>query len=223
MSRLLPAACVAAIFLLGLAQIVPDRTEAQARPPQASATQPKEEELTAEEKRERDVLRACKVAVCAALHNRKPGKDIACNLVKTWRKEQVEKVLSLASASWPWGGVKCSGAVALRRDTLIKAMSESKFEVVLDRHSVACQVEREKGNAEIKFDLAPKVTFENGKAVKATLNWGKIEGPSLVKGVAWTAAATDNAFNVLQGKVISDVNEFISTKCDEVKDEWRGK
>jgi hypothetical protein len=189
----------------------------------AGAGAPNEDELTAQEKREEDARRSCKVAVCAALHNRRPGKDITCQLVKSWRKEQVERVVSKAKAGWPWGGVRCSGAVALKREMLIKAMSEPRYEAVLERHTVACAVERETGNTEIKFDLAPKVTFENGKAVEASLNWGKIEGPRVIKGAMWTAAVTDNTLNLLQSTVVDQVNEFVSTKCGEVRDEWEGK
>ena len=36
----------------------------------------------------------------------------------------------------------------------------------------------------------------------------------------WTATATDNAFNVLQGTLVEDINDFIGKKCDEVRSEW---
>jgi hypothetical protein len=39
----------------------------------------------------------------------------------------------------------------------------------------------------------------------------------------WTATATDNTFNVLQGTLVQDINEFIADKCQEVKDEWAAK
>jgi len=53
--------------------------------------------------------------------------------------------------------------------------------------------------------------------------WRKIEGPGIIKGVMWTAAATDNALNVLESTVVEKVNEFVAARCDEVKDEWRNK
>jgi hypothetical protein len=184
-----------------------------------------EVELTPEEKAERESRKACKVAICAAFHNRKPeGGDIACNIVKTWRKERLEKIVSKAKVSWPWGRVQCVADLKLNRETLIKAMTEPKHEATLDKHQVACNIEREKEKAaEVKFDFSPKVTFEGGKATKAVLNWGKIEAPTLVKGAMWTATATDNTFNVLEGTVVEDINDFISKKCMEVKDEWQAK
>jgi hypothetical protein len=216
MRRLFPAVCVATVILLDVGGL-----QAQRGSPDAAAAQ--NEELTEQEVREEAARRSCKVAVCAALRNRRPGKDIACNLVKSWPKAQVESVISKAKVPWPWGDVKCSGAVSLKRETLIKAMSEAKYEAVIDRHTVACEVQRRNGKAELRLELAPKVIFRNGKAVLAKLNWGKVEGPGLVKGAVWTATAADNALNVLEATVIEKVNEFVSAKCDEVRDEWRNK
>lgn len=185
----------------------------------------KAEELTPEEKKEREDRKECKLRICAAFHNRKAdGGDIACNVLKTWRKEQLSKMIEKAKVSWPWGGVKCVASVKLKRADLIKALGEEKFESQFEKHEVACEVEREKdGKAEIKFDFSPKVTFEKGKATKASLNWGKIDAPTLVKGAMWTATATDNTFNVLQSTLVEDINDFIGPKCEEVKSEWQGK
>jgi hypothetical protein len=188
------------------------------------AQEKKVEELTAEEKAEREARKDCKVAICAAFHNRKPGPDITCTVLKSWRKEQLGKLVEKAKVAWPWGKVVCTTNIALKRDQLVKAMTEPKLEAQFDTQAVRCEVEREKdGPAEIKFDFKPKITFEGGKAVKATLNWGKIDAPALVKGAMWTATATDNTFNVLQSTVVEDINDFIGPKCDEVKADWQGK
>lgn len=188
-----------------------------------SSTAVKPEDLTEEEKAERELRKSCKVAICAAMRNRKADADVTCNVIKTWRKEHLDKMVSKAGTSWPWGKVKCTAPIKLGKDMLTKALGEAKFEAQLDRHEVHCEVERKEGNADIRFEFTPKVTFENGKAVKASLNWGKVEAPALVKGAMWTATATDNTFNVLQGTVVEDINDFTSSKCDEVKEEWQGK
>ncbi len=180
------------------------------------------EVLTPEELAEREGRKACKVAICAAFHLKKAeGPDIACNVLKSWRKEQLQKMIERAKVSWPWGKVKCVADIRLKRGDLIKAMTEPKYVAELDKHQVNCEIDREKeAPAKISFAFAPKVTFENGKATKASLNWGAIEAPTLVKGAMWTATATDNTFNVLQSTLIEDINDFIGPKCDEVKDAW---
>lgn len=183
-----------------------------------------EAELTPEEKAERDARKACKVAICAAFRNKTPGPDVSCHVLKSWRKEQIDKMISKAKVSWPFGNVQCTTQVSLKRDDLMKATTEAKFEAKLPKHEVKCTVAREKEAAsEIKFDFTPSVTFEGGRATKAHLNWGKIDAPTLVKGAMWTATATDNTFNVLQGTMVEDINDFMTKKCDEVKDELAGK
>lgn len=206
-------ACLGSAALLAVA--VPAAT-AQTAPAKA-------EDLTPEEIKEREGRKACKVAICAAFHNKKPGDDVTCNVLKTWRKEHLVKTVSKGGVSWPWGKVKCTADIKLKRDMLIKAMTEDKVEATLDTHHVACEVESDKGNSDIKFEFTPKVTFEKGKATKTALNWGKIEAPALLKGAMWTATATDNTFNVFQSTVVEDINDFIQNKCMEVKDDWQGK
>lgn len=186
---------------------------------------PKTEELTPEEIKEREARKDCKVRICAAFHNRKSDAgDVACSVLKTWRKEQLTKMVERAKVSWPWGAVKCVADIKLKRADLDKAMTTDSHEATLDKHQVSCEIARENDKpAEIKFDFTPKVTFEKGKATKATLNWGAIEAPTLVKGVMWTAMAADNSLNVLQSTVVEDINDFIGPKCDEVKSDWQGK
>lgn len=210
---------VAAALVWGL--IAP----ATAQQVSGSAVPPvKLEELTPEELQEREARKACKVKICAAFHNRTDGADITCNVLKSWRKEQLSKLIEKAKVSWPWGRVRCVADISLKRDTLIRAMTEERYEAALERQQVTCEVERDKeGNAEIKFEFSPQVTFEKGKATQAALNWGKIEAPTLVKGAMWTATATDNKLNVLQSTLVEDINNFIQDKCMEVKDAWAGK
>lgn len=209
--------------LVLLAAIAAAWSTATADHASAQVLNSKPEDLTPEEKAEREGRKDCKVQICAAMHNRKPGPDVSCNVVKSWRKSQLDKIVGKAGVSWPWGNVVCTAPINLKRDMLSKALAGSKHEADIGKQSIKCVVERAEGNAEIYAEFSPKVTFEGGKAVKATLNWGKIDAPTLVKGAMWTATATDNTFNVLQGMVVEDINTFTSTNCDEVKDEWKDK
>lgn len=182
------------------------------------------EDMTPEEKEEREGRKACRVAICAALHNRKAGPDVSCDITKSWRKVHLDAIVGKAGVSWPWGRVVCKAPLKLKRDVLIKALDGTKSEADIGTHAVVCEVERgTEPKAEIKAEFSPKVVFEGGKAVKATLNWGKIDAPTLVKGAMWTATATDNTFNVLQSMVVEDINRFTTTGCDEVKADWQGK
>ena len=186
---------------------------------------PPDSALTAEEKAEKEARKSCKVDICAAFRAKKiEGPDIACNVTKSWRKEQLGKLVGKLKVSWPYGSVRCTSGVNMKRADLIKAMTDDKIEMQLDKHSVACVVEREKeASTDIKFDFSPKVTFEKGKATKAKINWGKIEAPALIKSALWTATAADNTVNLMSSTLVEDINDFIDKKCDEVKDQWAGK
>jgi hypothetical protein len=188
--------------------------------PAASTAAPE----TEEEKKEREVRRACAVALCSTLHNRKPDTgDVACSVRKTWRKEHITKVLAKGKLSWPWGDARCSTELKFDRATLVKAMSEKNYDAQFPEHQVSCELDREAEKYQVKLNIQPKVTFADGKAVKAVMNWGKIEAPMLAKSALWSATAADNTFGVLQSTVVEDINDFIQNKCEDVKAEWQGK
>src|SRR5215212_2794312 len=64
---------------------------------------------TEEEKKDRQTRRACAVALCSTLHNRKPDTgDVACSVRKTLYKDHLTKILSKGGLSWPWGNARCS-------------------------------------------------------------------------------------------------------------------
>ena len=177
--------------------------------------------LTPAEIAEKAARKGCKVNICSAFLLKKPGDDISCNVVKSWRKSQLDAMVKKARVSWPWGPVKCTADLKLPRDQMIKAMDEPSFELTLEKHTVSCVVQREKEPATIKFSFAPKVKFKDGKAIKAALNWGKIEAPTLIKGAMWTATATDNTFGVLQSTLVEDINNFVGKKCPDIKSELK--
>ncbi len=176
--------------------------------------------LTPEEKAEKQARQACKVDICKAFHTKDAsGSDIACHVIKNWRKEQLVKLVGKLKVTWPYEGAHCNTDLSVKRGDLVKAMTEPKAEVEFVKHTVTCSIAGEKGPTDFSFELAPKVTFENGKATKAQANWGKVDGPTLIKSALWTATAADNTVNILSGSIVQEVNDFVSKSCDEVKDQ----
>jgi len=181
-------------------------------------------DLTPEEEAEREGRRACKAALCAAFRNPANGQNVACAVKKSFRKEQLQKIVSKAKVSWPWGRVVCNTELKADRAVLSKALTSEKQAVTFVPHTVTCSIEHDgEAPSNITAEMKPEITFEKGKATKAVMNWGKVEGPTLVKGLMWTATATDNTVNVLGKMVVDDMNDFVTTKCDEVKADWNGK
>jgi hypothetical protein len=179
---------------------------------------------TEEEKLERDGRRKCAAALCSTLHNKKPADgQVSCSLRKTWRKEALSKILSKAKVSWPWGDTRCASDITIDRAVLMKAMAGPELEVQFEPYAARCTVDTDKSKYEITAEVRPKVTFKDGKAIKASLNWGKLEAPTLANSVLWPLTAADNKVGVLQGTIVEDINEFITTRCMEVKEAWQEK
>ena len=207
-----------ACAILALAVLLARQANAQA--PEAAATAGE----TAEEKRERELRTACAIAICSTLHNHKPDSgQVTCAITKTWRKELISKIMSQAKLTWPFGYVRCSTDLKLDRGVLAKAMTDAEVDVRLDPHDISCELEGEAEKYDVKLQISPKVTFKQGKAIKASLNWGKIVAPTLAKSALWSATAADNTFGLLQSTLVEDVNRFVETRCMEVKEAWQGK
>lgn len=222
------AACALALGLgLGVLVAVPGEAPAQdAKQDAATAPAAAPVEETEAEKKEREGRRACAVQLCAALHNRKPADGVvACAIQKTWRKAVLSKILARGKVSWPWGDTRCGSDIKVDRAMLVKAMTEPDFEAQFDTYSIRCEIDNAKDKYQVALEMHPKITFKQGKAVKARLNWGKISAPVLAKTALWSVTAADNTFGVLQTLAVEDVNEFISTKCMEkgVKEAWQGQ
>ena len=125
---------------------------------------------------------------------------------------------------WPFGKAVCKSKLELKRVSLAKAMSEASYEVVVPTQKVSCSL-AQKDNGEpyvVEIEIAPKVTFKDGKATEATLNWGEAQAPLLVYPLVYAGTGLDNQTNVLGPEVVRMVNEFSGKKCAEVKAELPG-
>jgi hypothetical protein len=211
---------LAALVVFGAASAVSNVT-LSAEGEKATTSKADEVKLTPEEQAEKESRKACKIEICKAFHAKKASGEIACHVIASWRKERIAKLVSKLKVNWPFDGVHCATDLSVDRADLVKAMTEPKVEIKFQKHTVTCSIASEKtGAKEFKFELTPKVKFENGKAVEAHANWGKIEAPTLIKSAMWTATAADNTVNLLSGTIVDEVNKFISKRCDEVKDAW---
>jgi len=189
---------------------------AEPSPPAASA-----ETLTPEEKAEKEARKACKIEICGVLATKDPaGPDISCDITKTWREATITKMLG-GQFEWPWGKAVCQSKLVVEREVLAMAMSEASYEAVMPSQKLSCTLDQKKDGKPYTIDvsIAPKVAFENGKVVTASLNWGKASGPMLVYALIYAGTGLDNATNVLGPEVVRMVNEFTGKKCAEVRNE----
>src|SRR5262249_60029791 len=96
---------------------------------------------------------------------------------------------------------------------MIDALTKPEYELKLAKHAVKCDVEREAEVLQVNVDLAPRIQFKDGKAVKAWLGVGEIQAPAVIKGAIWTAAKIEDNFAVVHGDLIKEINEFIYERC----------
>ena len=177
--------------------------------------------LTPEEKAEKEARKACKVKICDILATADAtGDDVACDIVKTWREADITKMLG-GKVDWPYGKAVCQSKLEIERAPLARAMSEKAQEVALKSQTVRCTLQQ-KGEGEpyvVEVTLAPKVRFEHGKAVQASINWGNASAPMGIYPLIYAGTGLDNQANILGPEVVKLVNEFTTKKCAEVKAE----
>ena len=200
-------------------------TTVAAASPAAEAAAPAEKQVLApEEQAEKEGRKACKIEICDILATKNPaGDDVSCDIVKTWRETDITKMLG-GQIEWRWGKAVCQSRLEVKREPLAKAMSEAVYEVAMPAQKLSCTLAQKKEGKPytIEVFIAPKVAFEDGKAVTASLNWGEASGPTLVYALIYAGTGLDNTTNILGPEVVRMVNEFTTKKCAEVSGEFPG-
>jgi hypothetical protein len=177
-------------------------------------------ELTARIAKEKEDRKACKTEICKAFAQPGDGPAITCSVTKTWLAAEIQAGFLGDKLTWPWGHAQCSAAIELDRHAIAEAAQKPSATLKLKQHSIACKLDHKDPKEGAFYDLSltiePTVTFENGKAVKAEMGWGKIEAPVLAKSAIWSATAVDSTFSVIANGVVKEINAFLTGKCKEV-------
>ncbi len=180
--------------------------------------------LTPEELAEKDARKACKKKICDIIASRDPtGEDVSCDIVKTWREDDIVKMLG-GKISWPWGKAVCQSRLEVKRKDLALAMSAPDYDMAMPEQTVRCTLAQQDGGTPyaIEITLAPTATFETGKATEASINWGEASAPTFIYPLIYAGTGLDNSANVLGSEVVRMINEFTTKKCAEVKAEAPG-
>ena len=166
-------------------------------------------------------LAQCAKDLCAMIVSRKPaGPDLACDLSKTWQKDEIQRGADSANVMWGLGSAKCSVKVKARRADIVAAVSAPQSTFRLDRQSIACEIGT--GRYELRATLAPELTLRQGAATAVSLHMDNIQGAPLIKGVVWTAATLEESFGILQKDMVREVNRFMKKECPKILDTAKG-
>ena len=182
------------------------------------------QDQTHEQQAEKEARKACEAKFCDIIATRDPaGADVTCDIVKTWREADLVKMLG-GRINWPWGGAMCQSKVTLERGPLAKAMREPAYEMSMPTQTARCTLAQKEGGDPyvVEISVAPKVKFENGKAVEGQVNWGTASAPMAIYPLIYAGTALDNSTNVLGPELVRLVNAFTAKKCAQVKAELPG-
>ena len=167
-----------------------------------------------EVKNEKEQLEACERDLCTLLVKKEPGgSNLQCNLQKTWASKKIKQGVEEKKLSWALGDMRCSVKFDASRQDVIDALSKPQHELKLAMHTVKCEVEREKEVLNINVNLAPRIQFKDGKAMKAWLGVGEIQAPTVIKGAIWSAAQLEDTFGVVHSDLIKEINRFVYERC----------
>jgi hypothetical protein len=215
------ALIAASILVLVPGMLEAEDTPSQSQPPteQAAPSGAAKRQLTPEETAEKEARKECKKKICDIVATRDPnGENVSCDIVKTWREEDIVKMLG-GKVKWPWGKAVCQSKLELERKSLALAMSEASHEIVMPVQKVRCTL-AQKARGEpytVEVTLAPKVKFADGKATEASINWSEATAPLLIYPLIYAGTGLDNKTNVLGPEVVRMVNELVTKKCTQVK------
>lgn len=174
-------------------------------------------ELVARMAAEKEARRSCKVEICKAIAAPAVGAPIACNVTKTWTKDEILSKVVGGSYVWGYGHMQCKLSLNLDRGELGKVTAGGKAN--FPEHQVICIVDdadTTKGQAfDMKVSLTPAVSFENGDAKTVELQNVKTEGSSVASAAVSSILALDKVSGLVSRAAASEINTFVYSKCKD--------
>ena len=168
-------------------------------------------ETPADEKKR---LKACEKELCSIILKKEAaGSDLSCSIGRTWEKSKIVDGVKEKKISWTFGDARCEVDVNMPRAEIINALTKPAYDLQLPKHTVKCKIERTDKVNDVSIDMAPKMSFKDGKAAKAWLNVSNIEAPTIIKGAIWTVSKLEDNLGLFHGEMISEINEFVHEKC----------
>ena len=161
---------------------------------------------------EKKKLYQCAKDLCSIILSKNPkGPDLACDVTKTWDKNQIQKGADSKNIGWGLGSATCSAKFTIKRADIVAALTSPEAKFKPGRQSVACQVGTDQ--YPISATLSPELKFKNGAVTEGSLRIEDIQGAILIKGVVWTTAQLERHFGIFERDLVREVNRFIQKEC----------
>ena len=176
-------------------------------------------EIEARSAKEKEARRACKIDICKAFAAPTDGPAIACDVTKTWTKDEILARVVGGSFIWGYGSAQCSVKLNLDRGQLAKARSEPKSTASFPEHTLLCNVDDKdatKGGAfTVSLKITPMIDFENGIARSAAIEPVKTEGSSIAAAAVTSMMGIDKVSGLVSRAVANEMNELFYGKCKD--------
>jgi hypothetical protein len=170
-----------------------------------------------EAKGEKEALKACEKSLCELVSKKAPDSgDFTCGLSKTWPKAELKEGSAAGKLTWGFGDARCTVDLKLARAAIVSAVKDQKSTLHFPDHTVKCVIEGEKEPTNVTATLAPKAEFEGGMVKKVWINLKEVNGPSVVKGLAFAAAKLEDNVGVFHSSLVKSLNHMIQEKCPRV-------
>lgn len=168
-------------------------------------------------KDEKDKLKACERRICQMIVKKSPDAGtVDCPLTKTWASKTLKDGSKKSAVAWSFGDARCSLDLKVPRALIIEALTAPEVKLQLPLHDVTCEIERENEVTPVHITLGPKVQFKNGKAQHVWINLKKVDGPSHIKTMAFTAAKLEDTVGLFQKPMTKAINKFVADTCPAV-------
>lgn len=175
--------------------------------------------LAARMAKEKDARRSCQISICQAFAHPETGSPIACDMTKTWPREEILTKITGGSYIWGYGHLQCSIKLNLDRGAFAKAASDATAVVTLAEHKMSCNV-GDKDPAKVstlKTDvtITPKMTFAKRKVTAMSFGTVKTEGSAVASAAITSLMAIDAVSGIVSRAATAELNDFFFTKCKE--------
>jgi hypothetical protein len=169
----------------------------------------------ADDQEEKEKIAQCGRELCGILISRNAsGPDLSCDLTKTWAKEDIQKGADYKNLSWGFGSARCIAKFRAKRAGLVAALTSPEATLKIGKQSVSCEIGEEKYT--IAGTLDPELVLKDGKVTHGAVHMDDIEGPVLIKGVIWTAAALERNFGLFESDLVREANRFVAIECPKL-------
>jgi hypothetical protein len=207
--RIMPSLGLAA----GLATAAVGSASAQTAPA------PLPPELAARVAAEKAARRDCKIDLCKAFAGQASSGTIACDMTRTWTKDDILARIVGGSYVWGYGHTKCTIKLNLDRALLAKGYAEGAAKIDFPTHTMTCDVDDAdpaKGKAfSTNMSITPTVTFEKGQATAVSLGDIKTEGSTVASAAVTSIMAVDRLSGIVSRGAAKEINAMFYTSCKE--------